>query len=152
MSHEVSPSSGSQVEAFVRLSQAPTLDAERAIRAIERVGGRVAHAFVPAALIVELPADRLDIHIGDADLEAIDTGIIDEAQLPAGRPQLRVAVSVWNQRLRAAATTQGARESTQGLPWDTPGRLPPDPPESVRQELHRREEDSQKGSGGGGGA
>lgn len=138
----LSPSAESEDwrEVLIRLRREPPADAESAIRLIERAGGRVKHAFLPMALIVELPADRVAQIVGRAGIEAVETDLIDETLWLEADLDWRTAVSVWNQH-RAAAE----RPPAGGRAWDAPGYLPPDPPAEIREKLRRREQELESG-------
>ena len=71
---------------------------------ITAAGGRVRHVLTPSVLVAELPAG--------AALHASTT------ERPSSLdPMSRRAVDAW--------TAARSRSATEGLPWDTPGFVPP---------------------------
>ena len=137
----MSPSEFEQLsEVLIRLRRDPPADAESAMHVVEQAGGRVKHAFLPAALIVELPASRVTELVGQAGIEAAETEPLAEPPGPAASPDWLLAVSVWNQH-RAAAE----RPPAEVRAWDAPGYLPPDPTAEIRERLRRREQELKSG-------
>jgi hypothetical protein len=137
MSHALSTEPTNRREVLIRLRAQPPADAERVIHVVEQADGAVKQAFLPTALIAELPSNRIADLLRHAEIESIETDAIDESLWLKASPDWLTAVSVWNQHLRAAA----GRTAAPDRPWDAPGFLPPDPPAETRERLRRREQE-----------
>jgi hypothetical protein len=114
-------------------------DPHATVEAIERLGGRIRHGFLPHAVIAMLSSasvwqisQRSDIAL--ATTEAIESSRVNTLDGPA-----RSAAAAWNQFLHGDSNRF---DPSGSLSWDTFGHLPPDPPASVRQQLRQRERET----------
>jgi hypothetical protein len=114
----------------------PEPDFERAVRQVETAGGRVLHAFPPHALIAELPHEVGGELVGRAGITRVSTEAVPPTRASPDTGPLGAIVEAWNRHLE---TVRGPERPLRGLPWDTPGLEPPDPPPEVMERLRRRE-------------
>lgn len=129
-------------EAFVQVRGETVEALERAVSAIEQAGGRVESSYPPKVIIASIPSEKIAGLIGRAGIDAIDTEEIHDERLKRAEGDLALAIAAWNRHLQAKRGV--APETPRGLTWDTPGRLPPDPPPAIQEELRRRERELQQ--------
>jgi hypothetical protein len=130
---------GGRLEAFVLLRRSGTEEFEGVLRTIESVRGRVMHAIAPIAVIAFLPPASLDELRAHPAVALVETGPVGDEHREHASPGVSDAIYVWNEHLRSRRPTGGRRGSEQPVSWDSPGRLPPDPPRRVLEEFRRRE-------------
>lgn len=129
-------------EAFVQVEGGTIETLQRAIEAIEKIGGRVRSSYPPRVIIASIPSEKIAGLIGKAGIQSIDTEEIPEERLKGAEDDMALAITAWNRHLQAKRGA--APEGLRGLPWDTPGLLPPDGPPAVQEELRRREREMQR--------
>jgi hypothetical protein len=93
------------------------------------------HVFPPWCAIVEVSPAVLDDLRGLSGARVV-VDALPESELASLPEEFRFVASAWNESLRSKkrVTVRG-----EGLSWDAPGFLPPDPPASVREYLRARE-------------
>jgi hypothetical protein len=128
-----------RLEAFVLLRGAAMEEFERVIRVIESARGRVMHAIAPIAVMAFLPPASLDELRAHPAVALVETGPVGDEHREHASPGVSEAIYVWNEHLHSRRPTGGRRGPEQPVSWDSPGRLPPDPPRRVLEELRRRE-------------
>jgi hypothetical protein len=69
----------------------------------------------------------------------VETGPVGDEHREHASPGVSDAIYVWNEHLRSRRPAGAPRGPDEPLSWDAPGRLPPDPPRGVLDELRRRE-------------
>lgn len=128
-------------EAFIQIRDEAMEGLERVIKVIEALGGRVMHSYPPRSIIALVPTEKMDELRGHEAIESIDTEqITDERAATAGNTN-DLAVAAWNQHVSKQSRSAAAADRTVGLSWDESSRLPPDPPQEIREMLRRRELD-----------
>lgn len=128
-------------EAFIQIRGEAMEELERAIKAIEALGGRVMHSYPPSSLIALVPPEKINELRGHEAIASVDTEQIkDDRSVRAGDTS-NLAVAAWNEHVNKQRTSAAATDPTEGLSWDDSSRLPPDPPQKVRDMLRRRELD-----------
>jgi hypothetical protein len=130
---------GGTQEVFIQVSAKSLTGTERAIKAVEKAGGRILHAFPPAVLVADVPAGKVAGLVGVAGITAADTGAIGGKALKAADPQLSFAIGAWNDHVNAERRLRALGSLELNRAWDVGDRLPPDPPAEVLAQLQRRE-------------
>ncbi len=133
------------LEVFVQLGGRETAEIEVVALSVESLSGRILHAFPPRVMIVSIPARALPKLMELPGVEAVSTDRFDEGAVEAAAGELRHAMAAWNEHL-SPAVRRGMAAGPDNLSWDTPGRLPPDPPLEVRERHRRREAEMQSDS------
>lgn len=108
-----------------------------ALAAIEAAGGRILLSFRPQAVVAVLDATTIGGLRQLPGIFLVETDAIAGDEAEAFPAQLGSIVMLWNERL--ARRTGMAPRAGEGLAWDAPGHLPPDPPPEIRDWLRRRE-------------
>jgi hypothetical protein len=130
---------GGTQEVFIQVSAKSLTGTERAIKAVEKAGGRILHAFPPAVLVADVPAGKVAGLVGVAGITAADTGAIGGKALKAADPQVSFAIGAWNDHVNAERRLRALGSLELNRAWDVGDRLPPDPPAEVLAQLRRRE-------------
>ena len=128
-----------RLEAFVLLRGAGMEEFEGVVRTIESMRGRVMHAMTPVAVMAFLPRAALDELRAHPAVALVETGPVGDEHRDYASPGVSDAIYVWNEHLGSRRPTGAPRGPDEPLSWDSPGRLPPDPPRRVLEELRRRE-------------
>ena len=131
-------------QALVLFRQEDPAAFDRAIEALEEIGGSVLMSFVPHAIVAALPEDRIDELRCEPSVQSVDTEEIAEERMRAASESGQLAMAAWNEHLTRQSQPQ--EPPSLGLAWDAPGRLPPDPPSHIQEMLRRRERDMQDGA------
>jgi len=114
---------------------------ESVVQAIEVISGRVLLSFPPHAVVALLPAERIDELRANPAARLVSTEEIALEGLEAASSAARMAVAAWNEHV--VRRNRPPERLFEGLAWDAPGRLAPDPPPHVREMLRRREQEMQ---------
>jgi hypothetical protein len=130
---------GDRLEAFVLLRSSQMEEFEGVLRTIESLRGGVMHAVAPIAVMAFLPRAALDELRALPAVALAETGPIGDEHREHASPGVSDAIYVWNEHLRSRRPAGAKRGPDEPLSWDSPGRLPPDPPRRVLEELRRRE-------------
>ncbi len=112
---------------------------ESTLEAVAALGSRILHSYPPWLAVVAIAADRLEALRDCAGVRRVYPGQADQAALEALPDEMKWAVQAWNLHVSRSgkAGTPPARPA-EGLAWDAPGHLPPDPPPAIQAELKRR--------------
>jgi hypothetical protein len=107
-----------------------TDDVDQARTAIAAVGGRISHVLSEHLVVALLPEG-----VGLSSVPGASPVDLDGLE----GMELRLA-RAWVSRLGAESVPdERPAKAGPSLTWDAPGRLPPDPPRQVLEELRRRE-------------
>jgi hypothetical protein len=134
------PNPAEVLEVLILLAPNDEGAAAAAPQAVEDAGGRVLLSYGPHAVVAVLDADTIGELRRASFVLAVETGAVPDDRARNLPPELRDAAAVWNQHV--AARGQRKTPTGNGLAWDAPGFLPPDPPPEIRELLRRREEDA----------
>jgi hypothetical protein len=126
-------------EAFIQLKGTTITEVERAIEVIESVSGRVLHTYPPSAIVAAIPPGKIGEILSNPEIESVDTDEISDERLNNTNHEIRLAVLAWNEHIRAKHRTPSQNNSSEGLLWDDPNRLPPDPPPHIQQFLRQQQ-------------
>lgn len=132
-------------DVLIQLAAKNLGDAERAIKVIEGVGGRVLHVFLPGMIMASIPVERISEIRGKAGIESVDTDEINEDRLNQASSEIKFAAAAWNDHVKTKRLAPAEARPSLGLPWDAPGRLPPDPPPHIQEMLRQREREMKSG-------
>ena len=116
-----------------------TVEIQAVVQTVETMAGRVLLSFPPYAVVALLPTERIDELRANPAVQLASTEEIAGDTLASVSGATRMAVDAWNEHL-----TRGHRPPKQpfdGLSWDAPGRLAPDPPAYIQEMLRRREQE-----------
>jgi hypothetical protein len=128
-------------EAFIQIRGEAMEELERAIKAIEALGGRVMHSYPPQSLIALVPPEKINELRGQEAIASVDTGQITDDRAATTGDTSSLAIAAWNEHVNKQGAGAAATDPTEGLSWDDSSRLPPDPPQKIREMLRRRELD-----------
>jgi len=116
-------------------------EVETIVQTVEAMAGRVLLSFPPCAVVALLPSKRVPELRTNPAIQLVSTEQIAGDSLEATSGAARIAVSAWNEHL--ARRRRSPQASSEGVSWDAPGRLAPDPPSHIREMLRRREQEPQ---------
>jgi hypothetical protein len=119
---------------------------ESFVQVVEGMGGRVLLSFPPYAVVALLPAERIDELRTDPAIQLVSTEEISADMSVGLSSTSRMAADAWNEHL-ARQHDGPPKQLFEGLSWDAPGRLAPDPPAHIQEMLRRRERESQGDDG-----
>ncbi|HEY9668826.1 MAG TPA: hypothetical protein V6C91_18600 [Coleofasciculaceae cyanobacterium] len=132
-------------EVFIQLQGQTITDIESTIRVIEGVSGRVLHTYPPNVIIATVPPDQIDELLENSNIQSIDTDEISAERLKNTQDEIRLAAAAWNEHIKAERNAVSKDNSSEGLLWDHPNYLPPDPPPDVQQLLRHHEREMESG-------
>jgi len=124
-----------------RLDTTGQAGAEEALAAMQCAGVRILAACLPHVVIGESSREAAQALVGRhgvlaAYAEAVPPEVIGQAE-----EDFRTVAVAWNQR-----SPRPRHSETEGLAWDTPTRLAPDPPPRIQAMLRAWEEQSRSGA------
>jgi len=111
------------------------------VQAVETMAGRVLLSFPPYAVVALLPTERIDELRANPAIQLVSTEEVAGETLTSASGAMRVAVDAWNEHVARHNTPP--KRLFEGLSWDGPGRLAPDPPTHIQEMLRRREQELQ---------
>jgi len=124
-------------ETLILLS-AEAADVQTIVRTVEDLDGRVLLSFPPCAVVALLPPERIDALRTNPAIQLVSTEEIAVETMAAVPEATRMAVAAWNEHL--ARRNERAESSFEGMSWDAPHHLAPDPPRHIQEMLRRREQ------------
>jgi hypothetical protein len=119
---------------------------ESFVQVVEDMDGRVLLSFPPYAVVALLPAERIDELRTNPAIQLVSTEEITAHMSVGLSSTSRMAADAWNEHL-ARQHDGPPKQLFEGLSWDAPGRLAPDPPAHIQEMLRRRERESQSDDG-----
>jgi hypothetical protein len=131
-------------ETFILLSP-QVKDPETIVRAVETMDGRVLLSFPPCAVVALLPPERLDDLRTNPAVGLVTTDEIAAESISGVPDATRTAVAAWNEHLARGHRRRAS--SSEGLSWDAPHHLAPDPPRHIQEMLRRREQELKRDDG-----
>ena len=127
-------------ETFILLWPEVT-ESQAVVQLVETMTGRVLLSFPPYAVVALLPTERVDELRANPAVQLVSTEEIAGDTLASVSGATRMAVDAWNEHL--ARRHRSSKGLFEGLSWDAPGRLAPDPPAHIQEMLRRREQELQ---------
>ena len=109
------------------------------VEAVEMMAGRVLLSFPPCAVVALFPTERIDELRANPAVQLVSTEEITGDTLASVSGATRMAVDAWNEHL--TRHREPPKQLFEGLSWDAPGRLAPDPPAHIQEMLRRREQE-----------
>jgi len=109
------------------------------VQSVETMAGRILLSFPPCAVVALLPTERIDGLRTNPAVQLASTEEITGDTLASVSGATRMAVDAWNEHL--ARQHEPPKQLLEGLSWDAPGRLAPDPPAHIQEMLRRREQE-----------
>lgn len=126
---------GGMQDVFIQLKWKTIRGVERAVRAIEKVGGRVLHAYAPSIVVASVPSDQVGRLAGKGGIISATTEPLDMTTLRAADHQLRFAVSAWNEHFSVDRRLAMLASPELNRSWGETEHRPPDPPADVMAQL-----------------
>jgi hypothetical protein len=131
---------GGMQEAFIQIRWKSMKGVEQTVAAVEKMGGRVLHAYPPSLMVVSVPANKTEKLVGKAGIVAATTERFEGAARAAGDEVLTMAMEAWNAHFSDERRERALASPTLDRGWDAGGPLlPPDPPPDVMEQLRQRE-------------
>jgi hypothetical protein len=130
---------GGMQEVFLQLRWKTIKGVERAVRAIEKVGGRVLHAYPPAIMVAVVPSDQVDRLVGRGGIQSATADPLEAGVSRAIDRERSFVIEVWNEHFNLERRMRAMASPEMNRGWDEGQRQPPDPPAEVLQQLRRRE-------------
>ena len=131
---------GGMQEAFLQLRWKSIKGVEQTVAAVEKMGGRVLHAYPPSLMVVSVPADKAEKLAGKAGIVAATTEPFEGAARAAGDEVLTMAMDAWNAHFSDERRERALASPMLDRGWDAGTvLLPPDPPPDVMERLRERE-------------
>jgi hypothetical protein len=119
---------GGMQEVFLQLKAKDLKGAEKTIRAIEKAGGRILHAYPPEVVVASLPAARAAGVAKLPGIAAASTGEVKPSALKKASPSVAYAARAWNDHVSASRLEAFMAREAAGAAWDAEGRTGPPPP------------------------
>ena len=117
-------------QVFIHLHPTSTKNIDRVAAVVKRVNGRILLSFPPSVVVAAMPLEQLGKLSSMAEVQAVYTEEISEAEIMSQPEDVRNAGLVWNKLINKARERQ---HTSRDLPWDTEGRLPPDLPPELKK-------------------
>jgi len=111
----------------------------RAVKAVENLGGRVLHAFPPRVMAVEIPPGQIVKLKGQPGIEAVRKDAFPATAIEKADHELGLAMTAWNEHISADRRLRALESPTLSKSWDSPDLKPPDPPREILEKLRQRE-------------
>lgn len=117
---------------------------EKLIHEIDIIQGQIRHAFPPKAVIASIPYEKIKKLRGSSFVGFLTTDVIGTPPPLLAAEEFRDIISVWNNQMKESRDTIAIPGTDEGLSWDAPGHLPPDPPPQIRKMISDWERDMDK--------
>lgn len=110
---------GGMQEVFLQLKWKSMAGVERTVAAIEKMGGRVLHAYPPSIMVVSVPANKAEKLTGKGGIVAATTERFEGASRAAGNEVLMMAMDAWNAHFSEERRERALASPTLDRAWDT---------------------------------
>jgi hypothetical protein len=124
---------GGMQEVFFQLKAKDLKGTEKVIRAIEKAGGRILHAYPPEVVVASVPAARATKVAKLPGVASASSGEVKASVLKKVSPGVAYAVRAWNDHVSAQRQEAFMVREGAGLDWDAEGRTPPHPPAEIER-------------------
>ena len=129
-------------DALVVVNTGSNFTIDLLVKLIESAGGYARHIFSPSIVIATLPIEKID-YIGSRDeVQYITTEIIEDASHLYFVEEYAEIIELWNNLTLPDQKFTGQKETEEGISWDSPGYLPPDPPTEIRKMIDNWEKNN----------
>jgi hypothetical protein len=112
---------------------------ERTVKTIEKLGGRILHAYPPSVMVASVPSNSVEKLVGKGGILSARTEAISPEQLSEAERKMGFAFTAWNDHFDINRRMHLMAAPEVGIRWDEPNRLIPDPPQEMLEELRHRE-------------
>jgi len=112
---------------------------ERTVKTVEKLGGRVLHAYPPSVMVASVPSKSIDKLVGKGGILSSNTEAISPEQLGVAERKIGFALAAWNDHFDLTRRMHMMAAPEIGIKWDETQRLIPDPPQDMLEELRQRE-------------
>jgi hypothetical protein len=112
---------------------------ERTVKAIEKAGGSVLHAFPPEVIVASVPQASVKKLGRTAAIALITPDPIKGTARAKAGDQASFARAAWNAHLDTDRRLGAMKRAANSQSWGTRGRLPPDPPAKVKAHFRKQE-------------
>ncbi len=112
---------------------------ERTVKTVEKLGGRVLHAYPPSVMVVSVPSVNVKKLAGKGGILAVHTEAISQEEVSKAERRLGFAFAAWNDHFEINRRMHMMAAPEVGIKWDESQRLIPDPPQEMLLELRQRE-------------
>ncbi len=130
---------GGMRDVFIQVKGRGLAGVNRAVKAAEKMGGRVTHAYPPYVIVASVPVANLKELGKQAGVAGLEADAISSAKMKRVPVHVRSAMHAWNEHLSRERRERVLASRDLGRHWDARGRMAPDPPEHVVRELRKRE-------------
>jgi len=130
---------GGMQDVFIQLKWKTIKGVERAVRAVEKAGGRVLHAYMPSIMVASVPSEHIKRLKGTGGIVSTTTELLPTATLVAADRRLGLAMVAWNQHFSVNRRLASLASPELGKSWGESQRRPPDPPREVAAQLRQLE-------------
>jgi hypothetical protein len=130
---------GGMQEVFLQVKWKSMSGFERTVKVIEKLGGRVLHAYPFSVMVASVPSDTLKKLVGKGGILSVHTEAFSAKQVNAAEGKLKFAFTAWNDHFNLNRRMRLMSAPEVGIKWDETNRLIPDPPKEMQEELRRRE-------------
>jgi hypothetical protein len=118
---------------------------ERAVKTVEKLGGRVLHAYPPSVMVASVPSANIGKLAGKGGILVARTDAFSADQMEKADRKIGFAFTAWNDHFDIDRRMHMMAAPEVGIKWDETQRLIPDPPEEMLVELRRRERNAGMG-------
>ncbi len=130
---------GGMQDVFLQLKWKTIRGVERAVRVVEKVGGRVLHAYTPSIMVASVPSDQVNRLVGKGGIVSATTEPLETTTLRAADHQLRFAMAAWNEHFSVDRRLAMLASPELNRSWGETEHHPPDPPVDVMAHLRHLE-------------
>jgi hypothetical protein len=131
---------GGTQEVFLTIAGKNIKAIETAIKAVEKLGGRVIHVFPPSGMVASVPPASIAKLKGTAGITAADAGAVGTQTIKKASPEVAEAMSAWNEHVCEERKARALASPILGQSWGVSSQQPPDPPAEVQQRLRQLEQ------------
>lgn len=130
---------GGMQEVFIEVTGRGMAGVNRAVKAVEKLGGRVLHAYPPSIVVASIPSENASELKGKPGIASAETGTFSARTVESASPKLNLAMTVWNEHVSAGRIERALASPEAGKSWDAADRKFPDPPKEIMDQLRQRE-------------
>ena len=133
------PKVGGFQSVFLQVTGRGLAGVNAAARAVERLGGRITHAFPPSVVVAAVPTERVS-ELADLPRVALATRrAVPQTRIREASHEVAQAMRVWNEHKAPQRRERALANPALGAAYDAPDRQPPDPPPEIARRLRERE-------------
>ena len=134
---------GGTIDVYLELDVARYSDTFKVVKAIEKLGGSVLHAFPPAVIVASVDSGLENALKKIPGVKMVSTetvaGSSTKKSLAAENSQVIYARNAWNDHNSVSRRLTSMDSGDLGKNWNTTGKLPPHPPAKIAAFLKAQE-------------